>query len=167
MPRARRGFLAAAASLCLAAAVAAIATGNKADAEPAVVARDEGGRELLRVALPSDRRFALAYRNSLYEADTEERFAATRGDRFRLVALASESVAVLEEYYGVDGGPVDAGLAGERLHRHRLTRPRAFRELRIVATELGRRTLIVGSRRAELWRLVPDGEIVVLTVEPR
>jgi hypothetical protein len=167
MGRAGRGSLVAAAGLCLAAVLAALAAGE--EDKPAVVARDEGGRELVRFALPRDGRFALAYRNSVYGVAAEERFAARGDESFALVELAADRVAVLEEYYGVDGRPVASG-EGERSaprYRYRVRSPPEFRELRVFATELGQRTLVVGSTRAELSRLVPDGDVVVIAVESR
>jgi hypothetical protein len=165
MPSARRGFRVAAAGLCLSAAVAAFAAANRGGREPAVVARDEHGRELGRLALPPHGRFALAYRNSLYRAAAEERFAATADGKFALVELTSDSIAVLEEYYGIKGRPVETGSDGRR-YRYTVRLPPAFRELRVAATELGHRTLVVGSERVALWRLVPDGDVVVISVEP-
>ena len=165
MGRAGWGSLVAAAGLCLAAILAALAAGE--ENEPAVVARDERGRELARFALPPDGRFALAYRNSVYRVAAEERFAARGDESFALVGLAADRVAVLEEYYGVNGRPVASG-GGERStprYRYGIRSPPEFRELRVLATDLGQRTLVVGSARAKLSRLVPDGEVVVIAVD--
>jgi hypothetical protein len=166
MARAGRGSLVAAVGLCTIAVLVAFVAGNRGQDGLAVVARNERGVELVRLALPPDGRFTLAYKNSLYRAAAEERFAATGEETFALVELASDSVAVLEEYYGLAGKPVESGTSEERRYRYRLPAPREFRELRVVATELGQRTIVVGSRRAELWRLTPDGDVVVIAVEP-
>jgi hypothetical protein len=166
MARVGRAFLVAAAGLCASAVVAVFVAGNRGEDGLTVVARDDHGVELVRLGLPPDGRFTLAYRNSLYRAAAEERFSATGDETFALVELASDSVAVLEEYYGLAGKPVERGASEERRYRYRLPAPREFRELRVVATQLGQRTIVVGSRRAALWRLTPDGDVVVIAVEP-
>ncbi len=129
-----------------------------------VVLRDETGLQLDRAELPPGSRFALAYRNSLYGAPAEERFAAFPDGTFRLVQVASDRLAVLEEYYAL-GPTLDRAVSGRLRWEHTLTTPPAFRELRVLADRLGRRTLLVGTRRIELWRLVGDGAVVRLILQ--
>jgi hypothetical protein len=147
MLAARRRRLAALGALAaMAAAIpAAIGVAGAAPAAgPSVVVRDRDGTTIARVALPADGRFALAYRHSYYRAAAEERFVAA-GGRFRLRAIASPRAAVLD-YYALEGR---RGRDGRWL----TLRPRhapARRRLALIATAVGRRTLVVGSRRLAL-----------------
>jgi hypothetical protein len=129
-----------------------------------VVLHDAAGTQLARVELAPAGHFALAYRNSLHRAPAEERFAAFADGSFRLVQIAADRLAVLEEYYGRNPS-LDRGASGGLRWEHTLATPPAFRELRVLADRLGRRTLVVGARRIELWRLVGDGAVVRLTLE--
>ena len=139
----RRVALAAAALLVAAAAVA-LAGSRLGGGDPAVVVADERGRELASVPLPEDHRFALTYRHSVYQAEVTETFAVTGGG-FRLVAVASPSEAVLD-YYELEGRRVaDHGWRLEPAATPRLA------SLPLVATEVGRRTLVAGDRRLPLF----------------
>lgn len=121
------------------------------------------GQLLARVSLPADGSFGLRYRNSLYGTVAEERFVADADGRIRLVSLAAEQLAVLEEYYAINdpahasgGGTV---LAWEAPPAH----VPASRQLRVAATDLGERTLIVeGDPALALWRLVDDATPTLL-----
>ncbi len=146
-------------------AAGAIASKRGTAGGQAVVVRSPAGKAVARLDLPRDRRFALEYRNSLYEVAAEERFRATRNGTFHLVSLAADRVAVLEEYYRADGRAVRALPGDRRAWRQDVARPPRFTELRVAATALGRRTVIVGRKRLALWRLVPDGSVVTLAVE--
>ena len=111
---------------------------------PAVVVADERGRELASVPLPEAGRFALSYRHSVYRAEVTETFAVADGG-FRLVAIASPSEAVLD-YYELEGRRVAEH--GWRLEPAATPRLEA---LPLVATEVGRRTLVVGDRQVPLF----------------
>jgi hypothetical protein len=156
--RGRRALVAAAAAAVVAAGLAAAAGRPRAAPEPAVVVADERGRELARAELPASGRFALSYRHSVYRAEVTETFAAD-GDRFRLVAVASPSEAVLDYYE----------LAGRRRSQAEgwLLEPAATPELAslpLLASERGRRTLVVDGRRLPLYQPGRPPVRVVLSV---
>ena len=135
------------AALVVAAAVAAVALAAglpPGGGDPAVVVADELGREVASVPLPEAGRFALSYRHSVYRAEVTETFAVADGG-FRLVAIASPSEAVLD-YYELEGRRVDDH--GWRLEPAATPRLEA---LPLVATEVGRRTLVVGDRHVPLF----------------
>jgi hypothetical protein len=127
--------------------------------------RDSGGSLLTRVPSPAAG-FAVSYRNSVYGTVAEERYLVRDDGRFRLVELAADQLAVLEEYYAVPG-PVHTAPPGDR--RRWVAEPRdhpEFGELAIAATALGERTLHVpGHAPVPLPPLVTDGVTVVLDVE--
>jgi hypothetical protein len=136
-----------------------------ADPGPAVTVRDGGGALLTRVPLPAAE-FAVSYRNSVYGTVAEERYHVRDGERFGLVELAADQLAVLEEYYAVPG-PVRTAPRGDR--RSWVAEPRdhpVFSELAIAATALGERTLHVpGHPPVPLPPLVEGEVTVVLEVE--
>ncbi|MGH3367838.1 MAG: hypothetical protein ACRDOY_11605 [Nocardioidaceae bacterium] len=147
--------------------LAGLATAADQDAVsvPSVVVRSEAGEVLARVPL-GGRRFAVTYRNSIYKTLAESRYAVAPPGRFRLVRVAADQRAVIEEYYAIPGP--DRAREGDR--RRWVARPRdraVFDELTIAATDLGERTLRVPGRRpVRLWRLVGDDDpIVVLDVQ--
>ena len=126
------------------AALALVAGLRPGGGDPAVVVADERGREVASVPLPEAGRFALSYRHSVYRAEVTETFAVADGG-FRLVAIASPSEAVLD-YYELEGRRVaDHGWRLEPAATPRLE------ALPLVATEVGRRTLVVGGRRVPLF----------------
>jgi Domain of unknown function (DUF1850) len=130
----------------VAVAAAVVAGAARGDAgAPAVVVADERGREVASVPLPPSGRFTLRYRHSVYRAEVTETFAVQDAG-FRLVAVASPSEAVLD-YYELAGRRVVDG-AWRRLEPTSTAR---LDRLPLVATELGRRTLVVGSRRLPLF----------------
>ena len=152
MPAPRRPRLVALGALAAVAAAipAAIAVaGAGPAAEPSVVVRDRDGATVARMDLPTDGRFALAYRHSYYRAAAEERFVAD-GGRFRLDAIASPRAAVLD-YYAVPGRR--GRDRGWLTVRPSSTPPR--RRLALIATAVGRRTLVVGGRRVALYGAQP------------
>ena len=126
------------------AAVAWAAGPRPGGGDPAVVVADERGREVASVPLPEAGRFALSYRHSVYRAEVTETFAVADGG-FRLVAIASPSEAVLD-YYELEGRRV----ADHGWRLEPATTPR-LEALPLVATEVGRRTLVVGDRRVPLF----------------
>lgn len=143
---------------------AAAATVVGADERRSVVVSDPGGTVLARVPLAADDAFSLGYRNSLYGTVAQERFDVIDARHFRLRELAAEQLAVLEEYYAVDVAP-------QRGPTDWWTAPPAqelvLDELRVSATDLGQRTLLVtGQPPHELWRLVEDeAPTVIISIE--
>ncbi|GAB3533869.1 hypothetical protein GCM10027403_08580 [Arthrobacter tecti] len=130
------------------------------------VANDDG--ELARVPLTGDT-FAVSYRNSIYETHAEERYEVQAGGSYRLVEIAADQLAVLEEYYGVPGASESAGPDDRRNHvvPPNPDRPVVFDTLSIAATDLGQRTLHVpGEPPLKLWQLVGDhNPFVVLDIK--
>lgn len=149
-PRRRLVALGALAAVAAAIPAAIGVAGGVSAAEPSVVVRDRDGATVARVALPADGRFALAYRHSYYRAAAEERFVAGEDDGFRLDAIASPRSAVLD-YYALEGRRARDG--GWLTLRPRRMPPR--RRLALIATAVGRRTLVVGSRRVALYGAHP------------
>ena len=125
---------------------------------------DPDGTVLARVPLAAARNFEMQYRNSLYGTLAREGFEVTDGDSFRLHELRAQQLAVLEEYYAVDAAP-------ERGAADWWSAPPAYEleldELRVAATDLGQRTLLVsGQPPIELWRLADDAApTVVISIE--
>lgn len=123
-----------------------------------VVVTDGDGDVLAEVPLRGDS-FAVSYRNSIYQTMAEERYDVRADGSYRLVQIAAEQLAVLEEYYGVPGAP---HRAPEKDRRRWVVppdpaRPAIFTDLSIAATDLGERALHVpGAEPVELWRLVED-----------
>jgi len=151
--------------LALAASIAGAVTAADAGDSQWLVVRDASGTELARAALPSTRSFALRYRNSVYHSTAEEHFAVDDGS-LRLVELRAEELAVLEEYYtavGASRASDDSALEW----RVAVERPPIELPLRVRATELGRRTVVVGDEAIALWALVAgrDESLVLLSVE--
>ena len=136
---------AVAAAAVLAAALAGGAVVS-ADGPARVVATDREGDTVAELALPRSGTFALTYRHSYYRRAAVERFAAADDGSFRLVEIASPSEAVLD-YYDV---------AGTRARRDgwwtlKLARPARFTRMNLIATALGRRTLVADGHRAPLF----------------
>lgn len=141
---------------------------DEASASQAVVIRGHTGNVLASVALPGER-FAVSYRNSIYGTLAEERYVVLPDGRYRLVQIAADQLAVLEEYYAVPEPPRHAEPSDRRtwVVPPDSSRPAIFEELSIAATDLGQRTLHVpGSPPLALWRLVEDNHpFVVLAIE--
>jgi hypothetical protein len=143
----------------------ALATGAWAVADrqtPALRVSLPDGTVVARLSLPADGSFSLRYRNSLYGTLAEERFVVTPGGVLRLVELGADQLAVLEEYYAIETparrAPGTAHLFAAEPARETL-RP----SLRVAATDLGERTLLIdGHPPLELWRLVDDASPAVL-----
>lgn len=152
-------------------------------AEPTVVLRSESGAVLAAVPLgvgtpagrpaggraSHGRRFAVSYRNSIYGTLSESRYVVRPRGRFRLVQVAADQRAVIEEYYALPGRTRPAPAGDRRTWVAEPRRRTVFGELAIAATDLGERVLHVpGHRQLRLWRLVPDRRpVVVLDVENR
>lgn len=149
------------------AAALAVASGEQADGSVVVVTNDDGG-ELASVPLTGET-FAVSYRNSIYQTLAEERYKVQADGSYRLVEIAADQLAVLEEYYGVPGAPADAASGDRRNYvvPPNPSRPAVFDSLSIAATDLGQRTLHVpGEPPLELWQLVgDDNPFVVLDIK--
>jgi hypothetical protein len=121
------------------------------------------GTTLATVTLPADGSFALRYRNSLYGTLAEERFVVTDRGELRVVELAADQLAVLEEYYAITS---PARLALEADGRAWTASPAHVPEitrLQIAATDRGERTLLVaGQPSIELSRFVEDASPTVI-----
>lgn len=151
-----------AAGLAVAVAIGLALADDATRSSPELVLHGPSGEVLARVALPADETFTLSYRNSLYRSIAEERFTVTDDGSMRLVALAADELAVLEEYYAIDE-PATATHAGERAWAAQPAELVELASLRIAATDLGQRTLLVdGHEPIELWRLVDDPDPSVL-----
>ncbi|NJC23611.1 hypothetical protein BJ994_002687 [Arthrobacter pigmenti] len=144
-----------------------IAAGNAGSTERFLTVTNDDG-ELARVPLTGDT-FAVSYRNSIYETYAEERYEVQADGSYRLVEIAADQLAVLEEYYGVPGAPEAAVPDDRRNHvvPPNPDRPVVFDTLSIAATDLGQRTLHVpGEPPLELWQLVGDrNPFVVLDIK--
>jgi hypothetical protein len=152
----RRRVLLSAALLALAAAVALLP-------QRAVVTVDAAdGRRVAAAALPASGSFGLRYRHSYYGAEAAEWFQAAPDGGFRLVAVGSPSQAVLD-YYGLAGRVRrDGGWL-----RLELGEPQGFRRLPVIATGLGRRTLVVGAAATPLAAPGGGPSHLVIGVERR
>ena len=161
MPMQWRGRSAAlAVALPILAFVAVAGSAGLGLADPALNVTRADGSILERVSLPADGSFTLRYRNSLYGTLAEERFVIGEGGRIELVELGAEQLAVLEEYYAIDEAAsrgADGAWSASPAHVPETT------SLRIAATDLGQRTLLVdGHSPIELWRLVDDANPTVV-----
>ena len=141
--------------------LASTVVADEGPAPPALRVTLPDGTMLATVPLPPDGSFALRYRNSLYGSLAEERFVVTADGELRLVELAAEQLAVLEEYYAITEPARRAG-AGQGWTATPAHVP-VITQLRIAATDRGERTLIVdGQPPIVLWRFVDDHEPSVL-----
>jgi len=138
------------------------------EAAQVIVIRGYGGDMLATVPLDGER-FAVSYRNSIYGTLVEERYVVLPDGRYRLVEIAADQLAVLEEYYAVPGAPRRAAGPDRRewVAPPDPARPVIFEALSIAATDLGDRTVHVpGEPPLELWRLVEDqNPFVALHIE--
>ena len=120
------------------------------------ISNDDG--ELAGVPLAGGT-FAVSYRNSIYGTVAEERYEVQPDGSWRLVQLAADQLAVLEEYYAVPGVPERAPATDRRTWTVSPDpdRPAVFTHLSIAATDRGQRTLHVeGAAPLQLWTLVDD-----------
>jgi hypothetical protein len=157
------GLAGAAAVLVAAVAVGvALAAGAGAGGQgTAVVVADQRGRQVASVPLPASGRFSLEYVHSVYRAKVSETFAVAGGDGFRLVEVASPSEAVLD-YYDLEG----RRLTGDGWRRLEPAATPRLASLPLVATGVGRRTLVVGGQRLALFDPAGPPAHLVLSVRP-
>lgn len=139
--------------------------GNSTDTRLSVVVREANGDELLRAALPGSGRFGISYRHSYYDAPAVERFSVARGARkpvLELVEISSPHDGVLD-YYELEGDKRRDGETSGWTSLLPVERQR-FETLPLIATEKGRRTLVVAGEEHPLYRA--DGpRHLVLNVE--
>lgn len=152
--------VAALVAACVASSVAPatelIADGD--EAAKVIVIRGHDGSVLASMPLQGER-FAVSYRNSIYGTKAEERYTVLPDGRYRLVEIAADQLAVLEEYYAVPGAPQRSAEPDRRewIVPPNPAEPVVFEALSIAATDLGERTVHVpGEPPLELWRLVED-----------
>ncbi|AUI51463.1 hypothetical protein [Arthrobacter crystallopoietes] len=148
------------------AAAFAFSSGEGESGRTLVISNDDG--ELARVPLAADS-FAVSYRNSIYHSRAEERYKVQPDGTYRLMEIAADQLAVLEEYYGVPGAPASAAPGDRRNYvvPPDPSRPVVFDTLSIAATDLGQRTLHVPEQPPlALWELVGnDNPYVVLDIK--
>jgi hypothetical protein len=109
------------------------------------VVAEAQGEVIAALPLGRGERFSLTYRHSVLHAPAREEFTAAPDGSFRLTAVVSPDEAVLD-YYAVPGERT----WDEGRWRLDLADPPAFRELPLIATARGGRTLVAGQRRAAL-----------------
>ncbi len=98
------------------------------------------------LVLPRSGVFAIGYVHSVYHAPSAEVFTVEDG-RFTMRAVVSDSGGVLD-YYALDGER--SRLPGGRWLL-RLAVPVTYDELPLIATPIGRRTLLAGGRCLPLY----------------
>lgn len=137
-----------------------------------IVIRGQDGSVLARAPLGGavdGASFSVSYRNSIYGTLAEERYAVLPDGRFRLVQIAADQLAVLEEYYALATPPRRADTADRRtwVAVPDPDQPAVFKALSIAATDLGERTVhIPGQKPIVLWQLAADTTpFVVLDIE--
>lgn len=154
----------AAAYLASSGASASGLTASEGNATYSIVIRNQNGDVLASLPLEG-KRFSVSYRNSIYGTLAEERYVVLPDGRYRLVEIAADQLAVLEEYYAVPGAPQRATQSDRR---HWVVppdpaEPVVLEALSIAATDLGERTVRVpGESPLELWRLVEDKQPYVV-----
>jgi hypothetical protein len=112
-----------------------------------VVVRDSEGRTTSRYALPGSGEFEIEYVHSYYKAPVTEHFVADEDGGFELFEVSSPSEAVLD-YYELEGRKE----LGYDLLRLVPEEPQRFETLPLIATEKGRRTLIVSGERKPFYK---------------
>ncbi|HUG48671.1 MAG TPA: hypothetical protein VMP67_09685 [Candidatus Limnocylindria bacterium] len=139
-------------------------TGGTAAAAQWQLVISDGQGVVLRVPLPEGV-FTLRYRNSVYGSLAEERFRVADGGVLELIELAADEAAVLDEYYMTGDRPRPAAAGDTRRWRAAPASPLSLRELRLLATEHGERTLLVGQTTVALWQLSDESSALMLVAE--
>ncbi|WP_157245146.1 DUF1850 domain-containing protein [Nonomuraea typhae] len=98
--------------------------------------------------------FALAYVHSMYRVPAAELFSV-EGRRFTMRAVLSESAGVLD-YYALDGV---RSRTPEGLWLLRLATPVGYDRLDLIASAVGRRTLVAGGRCLPLHPAAGSAEV--------
>ncbi len=122
-----------------------------------VVVRDPEERTTSRYPLPGSGEFEIEYVHSYYKAPAAEHFVAKEDGSFELFEVSSPSEAVLD-YYEMEGRKEIGG----DLLRLISQEPQRFETLPLIATEKGRRTLVVSGERIPLYE---DGGLRRVTVQ--
>ena len=99
-----------------------------------------------RYPLPGSEEFEIEYVHSYYGVPAVEHFVANEDGSFELFEVSSSSEAVLD-YYEMDGRKE----TGDDLLWLVLEEPQRFETLPLIATEKGRRTLVVSGERMPLY----------------
>lgn len=124
-----------------------------------LVVTDESGNTVVSAALPPSHRYAIDYQHSYYDEPATEEFAADESG-FRVASISSPSEAVLD-YYDVAGART---VTAAGVHVLMPAEPAVMTELPLIATEKGRRTLVIDGRRYPLYLADRDARHVVLHV---
>ena len=111
-----------------------------------VLVRDPEGRTTSRYPLPGSGEFKIEYVHSYYQAPAAEHFVAEKDGSFELFEVSSPSEAVLD-YYEMEGRKE----IGDDLLRLVSEEPQRFETLPLIATDKGRRTLVVSGERIPLY----------------
>jgi hypothetical protein len=111
-----------------------------------VVVRDFEGRTTSRYPLSGSGEFEIEYVHSYYKAPAAEHFVAKEDGTFELFEVSSPSEAVLD-YYEMEGRKK----MGDDLLRLVPGGYQRFETLPLIATEKGRRTLVVSGKRTPLY----------------
>lgn len=120
-----------------------------------------GGPRLSRLALPGTR-LELAYRHSMFDIPVRERFAVDW--RLRLVLEEIRSTrADIVGYYDIRGATTRVTAGDVRIEGLAI----AHERLRIRATSIGNRTLVVGDCTVPIRSLSGEGGAVTLEVRLR
>jgi hypothetical protein len=149
-------------ALALLLPLVAAASGPTASAPGAeLIVRPEGGAVIARLRVADGSLVTLRYRNSLYGSLAEERFRV-EGAVLRLVALAADERAVLDEYYLTDG-PARSVPGDTRRWQATPRDELTVARLAIAATDLGERALLLRGRPPlDLWQFVEDGQPTII-----
>jgi hypothetical protein len=111
-----------------------------------VVVRDPEGRMISRDPLPGSGEFEIEYVHSYYQAPAAEHFVAEKDGSFELFEVSSPSEAVLD-YYELEGRKETR----DDFLRLLPEKPQRFETLPLIATDKGRRTLVVSGERIPLY----------------
>lgn len=147
MKKGRRRFLRLRGVAVFLLVLVALVTALAADYGSSVIARDREGAVVARAPLPGSGRFEIEYVHSYYDTPAAEHFVADRYGGFLLVGVSSPDEAVLD-YYELEGRKEEVADGSLRLVPER---PPRFETLHLIATETGRRTLVVSGERFPLY----------------
>jgi hypothetical protein len=125
-----------------------------------VVVRDSEGRTTSRYPLPGSGEFEIEYVHSYYKAPATEHFIAKEDGSFELFEISSPSEAVLD-YYEMEGRKETGG----DLLRLVPQEPQRFETLPLIATEKGKRTLVVSGERIPLYEVGGRRRVAVFVEE--
>ena len=113
--------------------------------------KPEPGRSTVLFAVPDRGRVALAYRHSLWGVTVLEIFEATAGG-LRLIGVEA-ATPELDSYYHIPGARL---VRQGAVYRLEVPPGPSVPEVRVRATPVGRRTLVVGGRCLQLERVGPE-----------